>query len=149
MITIERALKTDVEAIVALLADDPLGARRETPDDLSRYTEAFEVIDADPHQYLAVARRNGRVVGTLQLTVVPGLSRQGATRAQIEAVRVHADERGGGLGSTLLEWAEREAQGRGCVMLQLPSDAKRQDAHRFYQRLGYEPSHIGFKKRLV
>lgn len=149
MITIERALKTDVEAIVALLADDPLGARRETPDDLSRYTEAFEVIDADPHQYLAVARRNGRVVGTLQLTVVPGLSRQGAARAQIEAVRVHADERGGGLGSTLLEWAEREAQGRGCVMLQLTSDAKRQDAHRFYQRLGYEPSHIGFKKRLV
>ncbi|MEU3017385.1 MULTISPECIES: GNAT family N-acetyltransferase [unclassified Nocardiopsis] len=149
MLTIERALKTDVEAIVSLLADDPLGARRETPDDLTRYVEAFEVIDADPHQYLAVARRAGRVVGTLQLTVVPGLSRQGATRAQIEAVRVHSDERGGGLGATLLEWAEREARGRGCVMLQLTSDVKRQDAHRFYQRLGYEPSHIGFKKRLV
>lgn len=149
MLTIERALKTDVEAIVAMLADDPLGAQRETPGDLSRYIEAFEVIDADPHQYLAVARRNGRVVGTLQLTVLPGLSRQGATRAQIEAVRVHTDERGSGLGSDLLEWAEREARGRGCVMLQLTSDVKRQDAHRFYERLGYEPSHIGFKKRLV
>ncbi|GAA1090615.1 GNAT family N-acetyltransferase [Nocardiopsis metallicus] len=149
MLTIERALKTDVEAIVAMLADDPLGAQRETPDDLSAYIEAFEVIDADPHQYLAVARRNGRVVGTLQLTVLPGLSRRGATRAQIEAVRVHADERGSGLGSDLLEWAEREARGRGCVMLQLTSDVKRQDAHRFYERLGYEPSHVGFKKRLV
>ena len=149
MLTIERALKTDVEAIVAMLADDPLGAQRETPEDLSRYLEAFEVIDADPHQYLAVARGNGRVVGTLQLTVVPGLSRRGATRAQIEGVRVHTDERGSGLGTELLEWAEREARGRGCVMLQLTSDVKRQDAHRFYQRLGYEASHVGFKKRLI
>lgn len=149
MLTIERALKTDVAAIVAMLADDPLGAQRETPGDLSRYLEAFEVIDADPHQYLAVARRGGRVVGTLQLTVVPGMSRQGATRAQIEGVRVHTDERGSGLGTELLEWAEREARGRGCVMLQLTSDAKRQDAHRFYQHLGYEASHVGFKKRLV
>ncbi|GHC74912.1 GNAT family acetyltransferase [Nocardiopsis terrae] len=148
MLIIERALRTDVTAIVALLADDPLGAQRETPDDLSRYLEAFEAIDADPHQYLAVARRDGRVVGTLQLTLVPGLSRRGAARAQVEGVRVHADERGGGLGSELLEWAEREAEKSGCVMIQLTSDAKRKDAHRFYERLGYEASHVGFKKRL-
>lgn len=149
MLTIERALKTDVEAIVAMLADDPLGAQRETPGDLSRYLEAFEIIDADPHQYLAVARRGGRVIGTLQLTVVPGMSRQGATRAQIEGVRVHTDERGTGLGTELLVWAEQEARERGCVILQLTSDVKRQDAHRFYQHLGYEASHVGFKKRLV
>lgn len=146
---IERARAEDIPAIVAMLTDDPLGAARETPDDLTPYLKAFEVIDADPHQYLAVARRDGRVVGTLQLTVLPGLSRTAATRAQVEGVRVHADERGGGLGTELLEWAEREAGERGCVLLQLTSDATRVDARRFYEHLGYEASHVGFKKPLA
>lgn len=149
MPTIERARAEDIPAIVALLTDDPLGASRETPDDLAPYRKAFEVIDSDPHQYLAVARRDGRVVGTLQLTVLPGLSRTAATRAQVEGVRVHADERGDGLGTELLEWAEREAKERGCVLLQLTSDATRVDALRFYERLGYEASHVGFKKPLA
>ena len=147
-ITIDRARAEDVAAIVAMLADDELGARREDPGNLAPYLAAFEVIDADPHQFLAVARRGDRVVGTLQLTFLPGLSHRGATRAQVEAVRVHSDVRGGGLGTDLLAWAEEEARRRGAAMLQLTSDASREDAHRFYERLGYTASHVGFKKRL-
>lgn len=147
-VTIERARAEDVAAIVAMLADDALGARRERPDQVEPYLRAFGAIDADPHQFLAVARRSGRVVGTLQLTFIPGLSRRGATRAQVEAVRVHADERGRGLGADLLRWAEGEARRRGAAMLQLTSDTSREDAHRFYERLGYTASHVGFKKRL-
>ncbi|APC38523.1 GNAT family N-acetyltransferase [Nocardiopsis dassonvillei] len=131
-----------------MLADDELGARREDPGNPAPYLAAFEVIDADPHQFLAVARRGDRVVGTLQLTFLPGLSHRGATRAQVEAVRVHSDVRGGGLGTDLLAWAEEEARRRGAAMLQLTSDASREDAHRFYERLGYTASHVGFKKRL-
>jgi L-amino acid N-acyltransferase YncA len=92
----------DVPAVVALYADDPLGALRETPDDLAPYLTALERITADPNQHLVVAERAGRIVGTLQLTVIPGLSRRGATRSVIESVRVHADERGGGLGTGLV-----------------------------------------------
>jgi GNAT superfamily N-acetyltransferase len=147
-ITIDRARAEDVAAIVAMLADDELGARREDPGNPAPYLAAFEVIDADPHQFLAVARRGDRVVGTLQLTFLPGLSHRGATRAQVEAVRVHSDVRGGGLGTDLLAWAEDEARRRGAAMLQLTSDASREDAHRFYERLGYTASHVGFKKRL-
>lgn len=147
-VTIDRARAEDVAAIVAMLADDALGARREDPGDPIPYLAAFRVIDADPHQFLAVARRDGRVVGTLQLTFLPGLSHRGATRAQVEAVRVHSGERGGGLGTDLLAWAEEEARRRGAAMLQLTSDASRGDAHRFYERLGYTASHVGFKKRL-
>ena len=87
-------------------------------------------------------------MGTLQLTVLPGLSRKGASRAQVEAVRVRGGERGSGLGTELLEWAEREARRRGCVLLQLTSDTKREGAHHFYEHLGYEASHVGFKKQL-
>ena len=148
-VVIDRARTEDVAAIVALLADDVLGARREDPADQEPYLAAFEVIDADPHQFLAVARRDGRVVGTLQLTFLPGLSHRGATRAQVEAVRVHADERGSGLGSEMMAWAETQARGRGASMLQLTSDATRGEAHRFYERLGYAASHVGFKKRLA
>ncbi|NYH51496.1 GNAT superfamily N-acetyltransferase [Nocardiopsis arvandica] len=147
-VSIDRARAGDVAAIVAMLADDALGARRESPGDPKPYMAAFEDIDADPRQYLAVARRDGRVVGTLQLTFVPGLSHRGSTRAQVEAVRVDSDERGGGLGIDLLLWAEEEARRRGAAILQLTSDASREDAHRFYERLGYTASHVGFKKRI-
>lgn len=148
-LTIDRARTEDVEAIVAMLADDPLGARRESPEEPRIYQAAFEAIDADPNQFLAVARRDGRVVGTLQLTFIPGLSRRGAMRAQVEAVRVHTSERGRGLGTDLLLWAEEEARRRGAAMVQLTSDASRVEAHRFYERLGYTASHVGFKKELV
>ncbi|MER5400422.1 GNAT family N-acetyltransferase [Streptomyces sp. NPDC002599] len=135
----------DVPAIVAMLADDPLGARRESPDDLSPYLDALERLRRDPNQHLVVAVRDGRVVGTLQLTVIPGLSHRGATRSVIEAVRIHADERGSGLGTKLIEWAVAESRRQDCRLVQLTSDASRTDAHRFYERLGFKASHVGFK----
>ncbi|MFC7895539.1 GNAT family N-acetyltransferase [Streptomyces sp. NPDC057381] len=138
----------DLPAIVAMLADDPLGARRESPDDLSPYLAAFQRLSADPNQHVIVAVRDGRVVGTLQLTIVPGLSRRGATRSVIEGVRVHADERGGGLGTQLIEWAVDASRRQGCQLVQLTSDKTRTDAHRFYERLGFSASHTGFKLQL-
>ncbi|WP_431043247.1 N-acetyltransferase family protein [Streptomyces sp. P1-3] len=145
---IRPATPDDIPAIVALLADDPLGARRESPDDLAPYRTAFDRLAADPQQHLVVAVREGRTVGTLQLTVIAGLSRRGASRSLIEAVRVHADERGNGLGTQLIEWAVDTSRREGCALVQLTSDASRTDAHRFYERLGFEPSHVGFKLTL-
>ncbi|GHH82658.1 GNAT family N-acetyltransferase [Streptomyces capitiformicae] len=142
------ATKDDVTAIVAMLADDPLGAQRESPDDLAPYLTALERLSSDPHQHLMVAVRGGRVVGTLQLTIVPGLSRRGSTRSIIEGVRVHAEERGSGLGTELIEWAIAESRQQGCQLVQLTSDITRTDAHRFYERLGFEATHVGFKLQL-
>ncbi|MET9357857.1 GNAT family N-acetyltransferase [Streptomyces sp. NPDC006617] len=138
----------DIPAVVAMLADDPLGAQRESPDDLGPYRAAFERLRVDPNQHLMVAVREGRVVGTLQLTIVPGLSRRGATRSIVEGVRIHADERGSGLGTQLIEWAIDESRRQGCHLVQLTSDKTRTDAHRFYERLGFEASHTGFKLQL-
>jgi GNAT superfamily N-acetyltransferase len=149
-ITIRRARSGDVPEIVAMLADDPLGAGRETPGDLAPYRAAFDRIDTTPGQLLVVAETPpaGRLVGTLQLSVLPGLSRRGASRALIEAVRVHAAERGAGLGTRLIRWAVEEARRQGCAVVQLTSDAGRADAHRFYERLGFKPTHVGFKMML-
>ncbi|WP_327718111.1 GNAT family N-acetyltransferase [Streptomyces sp. NBC_00490] len=142
---IRPAVAADVPAIVAMLADDPLGAQRESPDDLAPYLTALERLVADPNQHLVVAVREDRVVGTLQLTIIPGLSRRGSTRSIIEGVRVHADERGSGLGTQLIEWAVDESRRQNCQLVQLTSDVSRTDAHRFYERLGFEASHVGFK----
>ena len=147
-VTYREATLDDVSTIVALLMDDPLGAGREDPDDLAPYAKAFAHVATDPRQVLVVAERDGAVVGTLQLSIIPGLSRRGATRAQVEAVRVRADERGTGLGTQLIEWAVGEAARRGCSLIQLTSDASRSGAHRFYERLGFAASHIGFKREL-
>ncbi|WP_380279777.1 GNAT family N-acetyltransferase [Kitasatospora purpeofusca] len=147
-LTIRRATGDDLPAIVAMLADDPLGATRESPDDLTPYRAAFARIDTDPHQHLVVAERAGRTVGTLQLTVIPGLSRKGSTRTVIEAVRIHADERGTGLGTDLIRWAIERSRELDADLVQLTSDATRTDAHRFYERLGFVPSHLGFKLAL-
>ncbi|AYL37014.1 GNAT family N-acetyltransferase [Streptomyces fungicidicus] len=142
---IRAAAADDLPAIVGMLADDPLGAQRESPEDLAPYLTALERLGADPNQHLVVAVREGRVVGTLQLTIVPGLSRRGATRSIIEAVRIHGDERGSGLGSRLIEWAIDTSRREGCQLVQLTSDNTRTDAHRFYERLGFTASHVGFK----
>ncbi|MEV6120245.1 GNAT family N-acetyltransferase [Streptomyces sp. NPDC052077] len=142
---IRPATRDDIPAVVALLADDPLGAQRESPDDLAPYLTAFERLSGDPNQRLPVVVRDGRVVGTLQLTIIPGLSRRGTTRSVIEAVRVHADERGSGLGTLLIRWAIAESRRQGCQLVQLTSDRTRADAHRFYERLGFTASHTGFK----
>lgn len=142
---IRPATSDDVPAVVAMLSDDPLGSQRESVDDLTPYLSAMERVTSDPNQHLVVAVCEGRVVGTLQLTIIPGLSRRGATRALIEAVRVHRDERGGGLGTQLIEWAIGESRRQNCRLVELTSDATRMDAHRFYQRLGFTASHVGFK----
>ncbi|MFD3498667.1 GNAT family N-acetyltransferase [Streptomyces sp. NPDC058676] len=145
---IRPAKAEDIPAIVAMLADDPLGAQRESPDDPTPYLTALERLSADPNQHLMVAVREGRVVGTLQLTIIPGLSRRGSTRSIVEGVRIHADERGSGLGTQLIEWAIEESRRQGCQLVQLTSDNTRTEAHRFYERLGFTASHVGFKLQL-
>ncbi|WP_328901189.1 GNAT family N-acetyltransferase [Streptomyces sp. NBC_00441] len=145
---IRRATADDLAEIVALLADDPLGAQRESPDDLAPYRAALRRLADDPNQHVMVAVREERVVGTLQLTVIPGLSRRGSTRSVIEGVRIHADERGSGLGTRLIQWAVDESRRQGCQLVQLTSDTSRTDAHRFYERLGFVASHVGFKLAL-
>ena len=147
-LSIRRATVADIPAIVAMLADDHLGATRESLDDLTPYDEAFATIDADPNQLLAVCERDGAIVGTMQLTCIPGLSHRGASRMLIEGVRVHRDARGSGLGSDMILWAIAYARERGCRMVQLTTDKSRADAHRFYERLGFAASHVGFKRRI-
>jgi ribosomal protein S18 acetylase RimI-like enzyme len=130
-----------------MLADDALGAAREDARlPLARgYRDAFAAIAADPNQLLAVAEEDGAVVGTLQLTFIPGLSYQGAWRGQIEAVRIAAGRRGQGLGERMIRWAVAECRARGCRMVQLTTSMSRTGAHRFYERLGFRRSHFGYK----
>ena len=145
---IERATRTDVPALVALLADDEIGRTREI-DDLPRYEAAYDAIARNPLDYLAAVRdEDDRVVATMQLTVMPGLSRGGTTRLQVEAVRVASSERGRGLGRAMLEWAHDHGRARGATLAQLTTDVERHQAHAFYGRLGYTPSHVGLKRPL-
>jgi GNAT superfamily N-acetyltransferase len=148
---LRRATLADVPALVALIAADQLGASRDGvrgEADLAAYTAAFEAIDADPAHLLLVAEAGGQVAGTLQLSFLPGLARRGALRAQVEAVRVAAGQRGSGLGAAMMGWAIGEARRRGCALVQLTTDKSRSDAHRFYQRLGFVASHEGMKLAL-
>lgn len=146
--TISRAVRSDVAAVVALLTDDILGRDREGAD-LSVYDAAFDEVDADPNQFLAVVREaGGAVVGTFQLTLIPSLGRGAAKRLQIEAVRVAATHRGSGLGAAMMAWAHEYGRSRGASLAQLTTDKQRVDAHRFYERLGYTGSHLGFKRAL-
>jgi ribosomal protein S18 acetylase RimI-like enzyme len=149
-LTFRRASEADLPAIIAMLADDDLGRQREDTSvpvaDCSR--EAFSAIDKDSNQLLAVAERGGEIVGTLQLTFLPGLSHQGLWRGQIESVRVSSSTRGGGIGRKLLEWAIATCRERGCRIIQLTSDKSRTDAIRFYESLGFTASHEGFKLKL-
>ena len=109
---------------------------------------AFAEVDADPNQHQIVMERGGRLVGTFQLTVIPGISQRGLKRALIESVRVDSSERGSGLGTRMMQWAVEESRRLGCGLVQLTSNAERSDAHRFYRRLGFEQSHVGFKLKL-
>jgi len=148
---VRRAVADDVPAVVALLADDPLGGARETTgaeEGLAVYRRAFEALDADPSELLVVVVDGDEVVGTLQLSFLPGLSRRGALRAQIEAVRVRADVRSRGVGAAMFEWAFDEAHDRGCALVQLTTDKARPDAQRFYAGLGFVASHEGLKREL-
>ncbi|NNU68563.1 MULTISPECIES: GNAT family N-acetyltransferase [unclassified Rhizobium] len=145
------AHQSDLAAIVRLLADDDLGGRREIVSDPvdARYLSAFAAIEADANQLLAVANdATDRVVGCLQLSFVPGLSRTGMWRGQIESVRVASDLRGSGLGAQFIEWAIAQCAERGCGLVQLTSDKTRGDAIRFYEKLGFVASHEGLKRNL-
>ncbi|MCZ4517180.1 GNAT family N-acetyltransferase [Rhodococcus ruber] len=142
---VREAVASDLESIVALLVDDSLGATREVVDNVAGYRAAFDDISSDPRNLQVVVVHGDEVVATLQLTVIPGLARGGALRAQIEAVRVAAAWRSRGLGGALIRWAIEEATRRGCALVQLTSDSRRVDARRFYTRLGFAASHVGFK----
>lgn len=145
---LRRARTSDLDAILGLLADDPISASRGDRADAAdrpAYERAFEAIDSDPAHQLLVATIDDVVVGTMQLTVIPGLARVGASRLQIEAVRVRSDQRGQGIGATMIQWAVDQAPALGASLVQLTSDAARVDAHRFYERLGFTASHVGFK----
>ena len=150
-ITLREARREDVGAIVALLADDHLGAGREVVADppAPAYSAAFERVDADPRNLLAVAvDSTGAVVGTLQMTFIPGLSNQGAELALLEAVRVASALRGQGVGQRMIEWAMDQARARGCAHIELMSHGSRTAAQRFYERLGFARSHVGMKRAL-
>lgn len=145
-----RATVDDVPAIVQMLADDALGATRERAESPlpQSYYDAFEAINRDPNIELIVADSGGVVIGTVQLTYMPGLSRQGMWRALIEAVRVVSSERGKGIGAAMIQETIARARARGCGLVQLTSDRSREDAQRFYERLGFKRTHVGMKLSL-
>jgi ribosomal protein S18 acetylase RimI-like enzyme len=150
VVTIRRARRDDVGAIVGMLADDPLGSGRERIEDPlpPSYFRAFEAVDRAPDLQLVVAEDgSGAVVGCLQLCIMPGLSSQGASRALIEDVRVASHSRSRGIGEQLVQWAMAEAQARGCNLVELLTHHTRVDAQRFYKRLGFSPSHVGMTLR--
>jgi ribosomal protein S18 acetylase RimI-like enzyme len=150
-ITIRPARQEDVPAIVALLADDPLGATREDIRDLAAYRRAFDEVAAQDGNIILVAARGATaedILGCLQLTLIAGLSRHGMKRGQIEGVRVSAACRGRGIGERLVRHAVDTARAAGCGLVQLTSDLARPDAHRFYERLGFVASHVGMKLAL-
>lgn len=151
---LRHAQRSDLPAIVGLLVDDSLGAARESGEDMAPYERAFEAIDADPSHLLVVGEllpaggATGPVVATFQLSFLPGISRQGSWRSQIEGVRVAGSLRGQGIGNLMVQWAIDESRRRGCAMMQLTTHKTRTAAHRFYERLGFDASHEGMKLTL-
>ena len=148
-ITIRRARRGDVGAIVRMLADDALGASRERLEEPlpPSYFHAFEKVARDQNLRLVVAEQGGAVVGCLQLCILPGISSQGASRGLIEDVRVASDRRSRGIGEQLVQWALAEARASGCKLVELLTHHTRVDAQRFYERLGFARSHVGMTIR--
>ena len=145
------ATRGDLSAIVRLLADDQIGGRADDPGEPldPAYTAAFAAIERDPSHRLIVAEQDGAIVGTMQLSLLPGLLNRGAWRGQIEAVRVAADRRGQRVGEAMIDWALAWFRERDCFMAQLTSNNDRVRAHQFYERLGWKKSHAGFKLYLT
>ncbi len=142
------ATRADVPAIVALLADDALGRAREGGE-MDRYLDAFEAVAANPMHALVVAEdEDGAIIGCYQLSILDGLSLRAARRAQIEGVRVATGHRGRGIGAAMMADAEDRARAAGCALIQLTTNKSRDRAHAFYSRLGFEPTHLGFKRQL-
>lgn len=149
-LNIRDAIPDDLAFIVRLIVDDNLTPTSDRPDepDHPRYLAAFEAIAADPNQRLIIAEFDGQPVGTQQLSFIPGIARFGETRCMIEAVHIAPTHRNLGLGGEMIGWAIEQARARGCGIVQLTSNKKRLDAHRFYERLGFAKSHEGFKLAL-
>ena len=145
-LTFRDALPDEVGDVVALLADDELGRDRESPSCLEKYCRAFESLVRDPNNRLIVGLWQGRLVSCVQLTIIPSLTLGGATRGQLEGVRVSAAMRGRGIGEAAINHAIEEARNRGCQLIQLTTNKRRTDAERFYRKLGFESSHIGMKR---
>lgn len=149
-VEIREATENDLKAIVALFADDPLGCHGDTsdPQALPDYRAAFMRISASANETLYVAELGGEVVGTFQTMVTTTLTGRGSSSLIVEAVQTRADMRGRGIGAAMIGFAVEKARGSGMRLIQLTSNAVRKDAHRFYERLGFTPSHIGFKMKL-
>ncbi|HEY8949856.1 MAG TPA: GNAT family N-acetyltransferase [Rhizomicrobium sp.] len=147
-ITFRYAGEADLPTIIAMLADDEIAENRETsvPD---HYREAFAAMAKEVFNKMLVAEQDGKIVGSLQLVFVPGVSRNGTKRALIESVRVRSSARGQNIGTSLMKEAIRLAKENGCGLIQLDSDLRRPRAHLFYRRLGFVQSHAGFKKALT
>ena len=148
--TFRHAIARDLPQLVAMLADDDLGAQREDSSQPlnSNYRAAFDAIDRDPNNILVVAEVEQSIIGMLQLTFIPYLTHIGSWRCLIEGVRIHPDYRGKGLGATLIEWSIDAARKRQCQIVQLTSDKQRPEALRFYESLGFNATHEGFKLKL-
>ena len=149
-LTYRQAHSQDIPELIAMLADDKLGAQREDKSlpPNNRYVQAFNSIDKDPNNELTVVTNKGQIVGMLQLTFIPYLTHTGSWRCLIEGVRIHKSFRGQGLGTLFFEWAITRAKEKGCNLVQLTSDKQRPDAIRFYESLGFRSSHEGFKLNL-
>lgn len=146
-LTFRKAIEADLPFIVRLLTEDAVRVTDDRPDEPfhPRYVTALRELEADPNQMMMVAMLDSDTVGTVQLTFIPGISGLGTRRCLVEAVHISPAHRSKGLGSEMIRWAIGQARERGCGMVQLTSNKKRLDAHRFYERLGFLKSHEGFK----
>lgn len=146
-LTYRKAVEADLPFIVKLLSDDAVRATDDRPDEPfhPRYVAALRELEADPNQLMMVAQLDGETVGTVQLTFIPGLAGLGTRRCLVEAVHIAPAHRNQGLGTEMIRWAIAQARERGCGVVQLTSNKKRLDAHRFYEKLGFLKSHEGFK----
>ena len=147
MLTYRDATPADLPFIIALIVEDSVVAIDDDPADAASpaYVDALAAITADPNQEMLIAERDGVPVGCFQLSYLPGLMRRGMWRGQIEVVHIAAAHRNAGLGSEMMRWAVERCRARRCGMVQLTSNKKRLDAHRFYERLGFAKTHEGFK----
>jgi len=153
ILTFRDAIPADIATIIALShAGDARGKNTPPLDPATltdpRYRAAFDEITADPNHRLIVAETEGAIVGTLQISIIPGMPNFGMKRGLLENVHIRADQRGTGLGTRMVQWAIEHCREAGCGLVQLTSNKVRLDAHRFYEKLGFIKSHEGFKLRL-
>ena len=152
-LALRRATSDDLDPLMRLLSDDAISASRgdrAAEADRLAYERALNEVRTDgSNDILVVHDELGALIGTMQLTRIPGMARRGATRLQIEAVRVSSAQRSVGVGTAMMRWIlDVAVPATGAALVQLTSDAQREAAHRFYERLGFVPSHVGFKRQM-